>query len=50
MVTYVRFAEAEEREKQGRPGLIHHVCDVRWTRGGHENDIRGRGRYSNMYE
>jgi len=35
--------EAEEREKRGRPGLIHHVSDVRWTRGGRENDVRGRG-------
>ena len=35
--------EAEEREKQGRPGLIHHVSDVRWTRGGHDNEVRGRG-------
>ena len=26
-------------EKQGRTGLIHHVNDIRWTRGGH----RGRG-------
>ena len=42
--------EAEEREKRGRPGLIHHVSDVRWTQGGHENDVRGRGRYLNMYE
>ena len=23
---------AEEHEKHGRPGLIHHVSDVRWTR------------------
>ena len=44
------YTEAEEREKGGRSGLIHHVCDVRWTRGGCENDVRGRGRYSNMYE
>ena len=35
--------EAEEREKWGRPGLIHHVSDVRWTQGGRENDVRGRG-------
>ena len=38
--------EAEEREKRGRPGLIHHLSDVRWTRGGHENDVNdimGRG-------
>ena len=25
--------------KRGRPGLIHHVCDVRWTRG----ERRGEG-------
>ena len=30
-------------KKRGRPGLIHHVSDVRWTRGGRDNDIRGRG-------
>ena len=35
--------EAEELEKRGRPGLIHHVSDVRWTRGGRKNDVRGRG-------
>ena len=35
--------EAEEREERGRPGLIHHVSDVRWTRCGHDNDVRGRG-------
>ena len=23
--------EADEHEKRGRPGLIHHVSDVRWT-------------------
>ena len=27
----------------GRPGLIHHVSDVRWTRGGRKNNVRGRG-------
>jgi len=27
-------AEAEEREKRGRPGNTYHVNDVRWTRGG----------------
>ena len=42
--------EAEECEKWGRPCLIHHVSDVRWTRGGCENDVRGRVQYSNMYE
>ena len=46
----VYYTEAEEREKRERPGLIRHVCDVRWTRGGRKNDVRGRGRYSNMYE
>ena len=35
--------EVEEREKQGRPGLIHHMSDVRWTQGGRENDVKGRG-------
>ena len=35
--------EAEEHEKWGRPGLIHHVSDVRWTQGGRDNDVRGRG-------
>ena len=31
------------RKKMGRPGLIHHVSDIRWTRGGRENDVRGKG-------
>ena len=31
--------------KWGRPRSIHHMKDVRWTRGGH----RGRARYSNIY-
>ena len=37
------YTEAEECEKRGRPGFIHHVSDVRWTQGGHENDVMGRG-------
>ena len=41
-------SSAEEHEKRGRPGLIHHVSDVRWKRGGHENDVRGRGPTANM--
>ena len=41
--------EAEERDKRGRPGLIHHVSDVRWTQGGHKNDVRGRRPTANMY-
>ena len=40
---WVQYTEAEEREKRGRPGLIHHVSDVRWPRCGHDNDVRGRG-------
>ena len=35
--------EAEEREKQGRPGNTYDVNDVRWTQGGHRG---GRGSYS----
>ena len=27
--------ERKTSEKRGRPGSIHHVNDVRWTRGGH---------------
>ena len=38
----------EECEKRGRPGLIHHVSDVRWMRGGHENDVRGKRPTSNI--
>ena len=26
------------------------IFEVRWTQGGRENDARGRGQYSNMYE
>ena len=26
---------AEEREKRGRPGLIHYMRDIRWMRCGH---------------
>ena len=46
------YTIAEEREKRGRPSLVHHVCDVCWTRGTRwtQNDVRGRGRYSNIYE
>ena len=29
----------KSREEQGRPGIIHHVSDDRWTRDGH----RGAG-------
>ena len=39
----VLYTEVEECEKRGRPGLIHHVSNVRWTRGGCENDVGGRG-------
>ena len=39
----VQYMEVEEREKRGRPGLIHHVNDARWMPGGHENDVSGRG-------
>ena len=28
------YTEAEEREKQGRPGNTHHVNDVWWMQGG----------------
>ena len=35
------YMEAEDSEKRGRPGPIHHVSDVRWTQGGCEVDIRG---------
>ena len=43
----LRFAfsiiQKRATKKRGRPGLIHHVSDVRWTRGGHENDVREEG-------
>ena len=42
LVLRFEFNIAEEREKRGRPGLIHHVSDVRWTRCGRDNDVRGR--------
>ena len=46
--------EVEEREKRGRPGLIHHVSDVRWTRGRRVIDVKRRGRTAhsgkNRYE
>ena len=32
--------ERKTCEKWGRPGSIHHVNDVRWTRGGQEVDKR----------
>ena len=34
--------ERKTGKKQGRPGSIHHVS-------GHEVDVGGRGRYSNIY-
>ena len=48
--------EAEEREKRGRPGLIHQVSDVGGRDcgrdGGHDNDVRGPAAHSseNRYE
>ena len=30
-------------EKRGRPGIIHHVSDVRWTQGGHGGGGGGGG-------
>ena len=42
--------EAEEREKRGRPGLIHQVSDVGGRNcgrdGGHDNDVRGPAAHS----
>ena len=31
------------KKKRGRPGLIHHVSDVRWMRGGRKYDVMEEG-------
>ena len=28
----------KSKRKRGRPGLIHHMNDVRWTQGGHREE------------
>ena len=38
----VRYTEAEECEKWGTPGLIHHVSDIRWTQCGRKGEGTNR--------
>ena len=47
----VQYNTWKWKSTKNREGLVSSVMyDIRWMRGGRDNDVRGRSQYSTMYE